>query len=154
MAKNAAPNVVSCPSHKSTGQGAVPPSRTVDKGLPRAELIPINAEAGARASTAAMVPFVFRCPQTGLNVQHTWPDEDKPFDEKTYVFVACSSCTRMHLIDRSTGKTKTPNNSRTHRHPRRARGLSWNAARLFAGLRYNGATSWLSVPLRTHRLSP
>ncbi|MFZ2155453.1 MAG: hypothetical protein WAV72_04950 [Bradyrhizobium sp.] len=51
-----------------------------------------------------MAAFVFRCPQTGLNVQHTWPDDEKPADDKTYVFVTCPSCTRMHLINRSTGK--------------------------------------------------
>ena len=26
----------------------------------------------------SMANFVFRCPQTGFNVQHRWPDEEKP----------------------------------------------------------------------------
>jgi hypothetical protein len=64
----------------------------------------VNAEADARSSNGAMDNFVFRCPQTGLNVQHTWPDEEKSVDDQTYVFVTCPSCTRMHLINRSTGK--------------------------------------------------
>jgi hypothetical protein len=25
-----------------------------------------------------MVDFIFRCPNTGLKVQHRWPDEEKP----------------------------------------------------------------------------
>ena len=72
-------------------------------GLPR-DLMPVNAGAGCVRLNWRMAPFVFQCPQTGLNVQHTWPDDEPPVDDKTYVFVTCPSCTRMHLINRSTGK--------------------------------------------------
>jgi hypothetical protein len=51
-----------------------------------------------------MVDFVFRCPQTGFNVQHRWPDEEKSDEDKVYETVACPACTRMHLINKSTGK--------------------------------------------------
>jgi hypothetical protein len=51
-----------------------------------------------------MVDFVFRCPQTGFNVQHRWPDEEKSDDDEVYETVACPACTRMHLINKSTGK--------------------------------------------------
>jgi hypothetical protein len=51
-----------------------------------------------------MVNFIFRCPNTGLKVQHRWPDEEKPVDDKVYESVACPACTRMHFINRSTGK--------------------------------------------------
>jgi rubredoxin len=51
-----------------------------------------------------MANFVLRCPQTGFNVQHRWPDEEKPDDDEVYQAVACPACTRMHLINRSTGK--------------------------------------------------
>jgi len=33
-----------------------------------------------------------------------WLDEEKPVDDKTYEIVTCPACTRMHLINRSTGK--------------------------------------------------
>ena len=45
--------------------------------------------------------IVFKCPQTGMNVQHRLGDE--PADH-THVAVSCPACTRLHLIDRSTGK--------------------------------------------------
>jgi hypothetical protein len=51
-----------------------------------------------------IVDFVFRCPQTGFNVQHRWPDEEKSDDDKVYETVACPACTRMHLINKSTRK--------------------------------------------------
>lgn len=45
--------------------------------------------------------IVFKCPQTGMNVQHRLGDE--PAD-LTHVSVSCPACTRLHLIDRATGK--------------------------------------------------
>ncbi len=47
--------------------------------------------------------FVFKCPRTGLNVQH-WLDEPAPSDSRsTYESVICKACTRLHFINRSTG---------------------------------------------------
>jgi len=50
-------------------------------------------------------PFVFRCPDTGFNVQ-LWLDDPSPDDEgkKTYVSVDCSACNRLHLVNRANGK--------------------------------------------------
>ncbi|SPP91633.1 hypothetical protein [Bradyrhizobium vignae] len=45
--------------------------------------------------------IVFKCPQTDLNVQHRLTDEP---DDRTHVSVSCPACTRLHLIDRTTGK--------------------------------------------------
>ncbi len=45
--------------------------------------------------------ILFKCPQTGMNVQHRLGDE--PAD-RTHVSVHCPACTRLHLIDRATGK--------------------------------------------------
>lgn len=45
--------------------------------------------------------ILFKCPQTGMNVQHRL--EDVPAD-RTHVSVPCPACTRLHLIDRATGK--------------------------------------------------
>nr|WP_247550488.1 hypothetical protein [Bradyrhizobium sp. 138] len=45
--------------------------------------------------------IVFRCPRTGMNVQYRLGDEPS---DRTHVSVPCPACTRLHLIDRSTGK--------------------------------------------------
>lgn len=47
--------------------------------------------------------IVFKCPQTGLNVQHRLTAEpgDAP---DTHISVSCPACTRLHLINRATGK--------------------------------------------------
>lgn len=45
--------------------------------------------------------IVFRCPQTGMNVQHRLSNE--PTD-RTHESVSCPACTRLHLIDRASGK--------------------------------------------------
>jgi hypothetical protein len=52
-----------------------------------------------------MVPFVYRCPITGLNVQGFFADEVPPKDGHTYESVTCMACARVHLVNRSTGKT-------------------------------------------------
>jgi len=41
--------------------------------------------------------FLFRCPSTGLNVQHRW-DDDPDVSESEYEVVTCPACARMHLI--------------------------------------------------------
>jgi predicted RNA-binding Zn-ribbon protein involved in translation (DUF1610 family) len=45
--------------------------------------------------------IVFKCPQTGMNVQHRLSDEPS---DRTHVSMSCPACTRLHLIERSTGK--------------------------------------------------
>jgi hypothetical protein len=52
-----------------------------------------------------MVPFVYRCPATGLNVQGFFADEVPAKETDTYEPVTCTACTRVHLVNRSTGKT-------------------------------------------------
>jgi hypothetical protein len=54
-----------------------------------------------------MVPFIYRCPATGLNVQGLLADDlsaNKSETYETYETVKCAACSRMHLIHRSTGK--------------------------------------------------
>jgi hypothetical protein len=47
--------------------------------------------------------IVFKCPQTGLNVQHWLADApDDPVD--SHKALACPACTRLHFINSSTGK--------------------------------------------------
>jgi hypothetical protein len=51
-----------------------------------------------------MIPFVYRCPATGLNVHGLFADEVPPKESDTYEAVTCLACTRVHLVNRSTGK--------------------------------------------------
>ena len=47
--------------------------------------------------------LLFKCPQTGLNVQH-WV-EDAPDDPSdAYKPVVCQACTKLHFINISNGK--------------------------------------------------
>ncbi len=49
--------------------------------------------------------IVFRCPRTRLNVQHWLANEAPPVDvHSTYETVVCKACTRLHFINRTTGK--------------------------------------------------
>jgi hypothetical protein len=51
-----------------------------------------------------MAKLIFRCVQTGMNVQ-VWLPEAAPADRAdAYESVACPACTRLHLINRTTGK--------------------------------------------------
>ena len=47
-------------------------------------------------------PILFRCPTTGMNVQH-WLADEEP-DDSEYDQIACPACTRFHFIRRTTGK--------------------------------------------------
>jgi hypothetical protein len=49
--------------------------------------------------------FVFKCPRTGMNVQHWKADEVEPDDPQfAYDTVVCQACSRLHFINRSTGR--------------------------------------------------
>ena len=50
-----------------------------------------------------MAHFIFRCPETGLNVQHQ-VDDDPDIAENEYEGIMCPACTKMHLLNRKTGK--------------------------------------------------
>ena len=52
-----------------------------------------------------MVSFIYRCPVTGLKVQGLFADEVLPENANTYEPVTCLACTRVHLVNRSSGKT-------------------------------------------------
>jgi hypothetical protein len=45
--------------------------------------------------------ILFKCPQTGMNVQH-WLAEDASDDH--YKPVTCPACTRLHFIHNKTGE--------------------------------------------------
>jgi hypothetical protein len=48
---------------------------------------------------------VFKCPRTGMNVQHWLAEEIAPGERAgTYETVVCKACTRLHFINRANGK--------------------------------------------------
>ena len=50
-----------------------------------------------------MPHFIFKCPSTGLNVQ-TWMDDEDGPAETEFEGMTCPACTRLHFINRKTGK--------------------------------------------------
>ena len=46
--------------------------------------------------------IIFKCPQTGLNVQH-WLAEE-PDDPTIHKPVVCQACTKLHFVNIATGK--------------------------------------------------
>jgi len=55
-----------------------------------------------------MDSFVFKCPRTGMNVQHrfAFADESAPGGpHRTYETVLCQACGRLHFINRSSRKS-------------------------------------------------
>jgi hypothetical protein len=69
-------------------------------------LIKINMPfANAGRQRSAMGNVLFRCPRTGLNVQHWLAEEVGPdVPQCSYETVTCKACTRLHFINRRTGK--------------------------------------------------
>jgi hypothetical protein len=49
--------------------------------------------------------YIYRCPTTRRKVQGFFADEVPPNKTETYEPVASALCTRVHLVNRSTGKT-------------------------------------------------
>jgi hypothetical protein len=48
--------------------------------------------------------ILFRCPHTGLNVQTHLRKQEMKVGERLYEAVACPACTRLHFIDRASGR--------------------------------------------------
>lgn len=50
-------------------------------------------------------PFIFKCPNTGMNVQgYDAEDEPAPSEAKRYMMVECLACRGFHLVDPATGE--------------------------------------------------
>jgi hypothetical protein len=60
--------------------------------------------AGVRLSLL-MGNLVFKCPRTGMNVQHWLADDPEPGDTSgSYETVVCKACSGLHFINRANGK--------------------------------------------------
>jgi hypothetical protein len=52
-----------------------------------------------------MANIIFKCPRTGMNVQHWLADESAEDDStSSYETVICQACSRLHFINRSSGR--------------------------------------------------
>jgi hypothetical protein len=52
-----------------------------------------------------MANLIFKCPRTGLNVQHWLAEDTEPGDSHgTYDTVVCQACSGIHFINRSNGR--------------------------------------------------
>jgi hypothetical protein len=52
---------------------------------------------------ARMGAFLFTCPTTKMLVQD-WADDDDGAPEDRFESIVCPACTRLHFINRRTGK--------------------------------------------------
>jgi hypothetical protein len=50
-----------------------------------------------------MPPFLYRCPNTGEQVQ-CWVADDPEEDDLSYVQVTCLACAQAHLVNPKTGR--------------------------------------------------
>jgi len=62
-----------------------------------------QADSSENRRQAPVTAFLFTCPRTNLKVQH-WLDDDEDVPETEYEAVQCPACSRLHLINRKTGK--------------------------------------------------
>jgi hypothetical protein len=52
-----------------------------------------------------MGPIIFKCPRTGMNVQHWLTTEPEPgHPQSSYETVVCKACSRLHFVNRESGK--------------------------------------------------
>ena len=51
-----------------------------------------------------MAPFLYRCPNTGQNVQAWIADGPSHGDHDTYEGILCTACGRLHLVNPKTAK--------------------------------------------------
>jgi len=52
-----------------------------------------------------MAKLNFRCARTGLNVQVWLSDEAPTVQADSYEVVTCPACARVHLVNKTTGRT-------------------------------------------------
>lgn len=51
-----------------------------------------------------MAAFIYRCPNTGMNVQGWIADEPTTDEEEAFEPVNCTVCACLHLVNPKTGK--------------------------------------------------
>jgi hypothetical protein len=67
-------------------------------------LIQIKTAARFFKTIGSMPVFLYRCPMTGLKVQGWVADDPEAKVDATYEPLTCIACTRVHLVNPSTGR--------------------------------------------------
>jgi hypothetical protein len=57
----------------------------------------------AERHNTVMPPFIYRCPNTSLNVQG-FSAEEITADDASFETVTCLACRQLHLVNPTTGK--------------------------------------------------
>jgi hypothetical protein len=70
----------------------------------QATLRQINARDWMAILVLKMDKLIFRCTRTGMNVQIHMPDAAPTNHPDSYESVTCPACTRIHLVNRTTGR--------------------------------------------------
>ena len=55
-------------------------------------------------SPCTMAHVIIRCPRTGSNVQVWVPEDASTHQPDAYEAVTCPACTRLHFVNKTTGK--------------------------------------------------
>jgi hypothetical protein len=72
--------------------------------LPQSQNLALDQIVGLQIfDKGRMRHFIFVCPNTHLNVQHSL-DEDDNTDQNEFTAVSCPACTRLHFLSRKTGQ--------------------------------------------------
>jgi hypothetical protein len=50
-----------------------------------------------------MTHVIFTCPTTGMDVQQ-WLEDGEDVTENEFELIACPACTKLHFLNRKTGK--------------------------------------------------
>ncbi|WP_245474689.1 hypothetical protein [Bradyrhizobium sp. Leo121] len=82
--------------YDGTGRGGISPPRAQNLALDQIVRFQIFDKERMRH-------FIFVCPNTHLNVQHSL-DEDDNTDQNEFTAVSCPACTRLHFLSRKTGQ--------------------------------------------------
>jgi hypothetical protein len=51
-----------------------------------------------------MTSIIFKCPRIGMNVQHRLVADDPQASDGEYEPVECPACTRLHFVNKKSGK--------------------------------------------------
>lgn len=62
--------------------------------------------------TAMLTKLVFRCPNTGMNVQQLLEPQPLAGDNDSFAAIHCPACARIHLVNRKTMKLLARENDR------------------------------------------
>jgi hypothetical protein len=84
--------------------GRFPIDRTGEEQSVQRNLSQVKASRRQPLQAQTMAKLIFRCVQTGMNVQVWLPDSEPTDQADSYETVTCPACTRLHLVNKSTGK--------------------------------------------------